>query len=405
MIRVIHGVANPQFEKVTQVFSDQLNQLGGGAALCIYWQGEAVLDIWSGFRDEYNNPWTKNIGCMSYSTSKGVLATLLHIAMEEAGISYDTRIAKIWPSFKQNFKDKLTIKDALCHQTGLADLSRIIESESDIFDWDQMIWSIAKTASSHDQVNRSAYHAMTFGWIIGEIIHRLTGMKPSQMLEYTLKPIMGRQNYFSVPQRHLQNTAQILKKPPQSLNETWYRNLRSHLGRTLKNKVNLQTKNIINRSARVTGSIWPLIDTIGTVDVNSRAFLQAEIPAINGVFTARGLASLYSMLLTGHFEDKQYLSAQRVKLIGKVQNRDSDLIIRIPMHWRLGYQRVLNTKRQVPNGFGHLGFGGSGAFCDRDRSLAVGFVNNSLWASPLSDTRFAHLAGTILATCDHLIKK
>jgi CubicO group peptidase (beta-lactamase class C family) len=125
--------------------------------------------------------------------------------------------------------------------------------------------------------------------------------------------------------------------------------------------------------------------------------LAASIPAANGLFSARSLATLYAALANGgSFNGVQLLSARTLQRATEVQTRKIDLVVPFPMHWRLGYHRAATTAGTPPRGFGHYGFGGSGAWADPDLDLAMAMVLNSGIGTPFGDLRTAQIGGTVL---------
>jgi CubicO group peptidase (beta-lactamase class C family) len=125
------------------------------------------------------------------------------------------------------------------------------------------------------------------------------------------------------------------------------------------------------------------------------------VPAANGHFTARSLAKLYAMLAAGgEFDGVRILSEETVARAGEVQNRGIGRVVPYPMHWRLGYHRVNTIRGKAPRGFGHSGFGGSGAWADPDRDLSVALVLNSGTGTPFGDLRIVQISGTALRCAD-----
>lgn len=394
MFRSINGFADPTMYAAVRCFKTQLARSGGGAALCVYLHGEPLVDIWSGTRNAQNDPWQKETCTVSFSTTKGVLSTLLHVIMEEAQLDYETQVSHIWPSFKQANKGHITIRQLLCHESGLFDLSTNIEHIQDIFDWDLMVWRMAKAAPSMNHLGEPSYHAITYGWLIGELIHRLTGQTPGVFLDREMRPIMGRNNYIGMPTKALGETSFLMN----SLDHTGQP---TNIKQRVHNHLNRRLTSLLMRSRHTVAALKP--PTSEDLDFNSEAFLRAEIPAMNGAFTARGLAKLYSMLAqNGIYNKQQYICAARIKNIQEIQNTGRDKVIFLPMHWRLGYHRILNPKRRALEGFGHFGYGGSGGWCDPSRGLSVGFTVNALWGAPFGDYRMAQIAGEILAATDKL---
>jgi CubicO group peptidase (beta-lactamase class C family) len=127
-------------------------------------------------------------------------------------------------------------------------------------------------------------------------------------------------------------------------------------------------------------------------DFNDARVVASCLPSVNGMFTARALARMYAALAgSGQVDGQRILSPQRMEAIAQVQNRRRDRVVPLPMHWRLGYHRVFTTGPRTPGAFGHFGFGGSGAWCDPHRDLAVGLTVNSGLGTPFGDSRLAFI--------------
>ena len=138
---------------------------------------------------------------------------------------------------------------------------------------------------------------------------------------------------------------------------------------------------------------------IEDLDFNSEDFVSVPIPSANGMFTARSLARMYALLAAdGELDGVRLLKRETVWHATEVQNRGVGRVIPLPMHWRLGYHRVPTVGVRVPNGFGHFGFGGSGAWADPDRDLAVALTLNSGVGTPFGDLRMVRI-GTSAARC------
>jgi CubicO group peptidase (beta-lactamase class C family) len=163
----------------------------------------------------------------------------------------------------------------------------------------------------------------------------------------------------------------------------------------------------INRVLRLVGQpidLGALADAlvpegIEELDFDSEEFLSVPIPAANGMFTARSLAKMYAVLANdGELHGVRLLGRDTLWRATEVQNRGIGRVIPVPMHWRLGYHRVATLGPAVPNGFGHYGFGGSGAFADPDRELAVALTLNSGVGTPFGDLRMVRI-GTAALRC------
>ncbi len=135
-------------------------------------------------------------------------------------------------------------------------------------------------------------------------------------------------------------------------------------------------------------------------DDPDRRILGTEMPAANGVFTARALAKMYSALATGGSVDGvQVLSPQTLREAGRVQNRSRDYVLGLPMRWRLGYHQAFTAGRPAWKAFGHFGYGGSGAWADPETGMSLAFVTNRLGSvtTPVGDIRLPRLTAAALA--------
>ena len=131
--------------------------------------------------------------------------------------------------------------------------------------------------------------------------------------------------------------------------------------------------------------------------------MDASVPSMNGFFTARSLAALYAALAGGGaLGDVRLWSAETVAKIGEEQNNRRDLVLVVPMRWRLGYHRVMTSRGGAPNGFGHFGLGGSGAWADPSRDLAIAMVCNRGGGTPVGDLRLMRLGAAAIASADRV---
>ena len=138
---------------------------------------------------------------------------------------------------------------------------------------------------------------------------------------------------------------------------------------------------------------------------NGPELKKAVLPAANGHFTARSLAKMYAALsMGGTIDGVSLVSAETVEKMQQVQNRGSDQVLFVPMHWRMGYHRVFTAGMPLKNAFGHFGFGGSGAWCDPDRELSVAMTVNTGVGSPMGDSRMPILSSAAVKCADRVTK-
>ena len=169
------GYVDPRFKDLAKQFSQMQDARTGygGAALVVFFQGEKVIDIFTGKKSISEN-WQSDTLSVCYSTGKGVLATLAHILVSEGFLNYDTPVAQYWPEFAQNGKDKITLRHMLCHQSGLFDISSNIQDAFEMTDWSHMLKVMEQATPRFSVGADAAYQPFTFGWQVGGLLEKAT---------------------------------------------------------------------------------------------------------------------------------------------------------------------------------------------------------------------------------------
>jgi len=332
---MLQGSLHPDFAAVAVSLARIIPRRGpGGAAVCVYHRGEKVVDIWGGTRDAAGNPWEADTLSLSFSTTKGAASTLLHVFADRGHIDYDARVADYWPEFAQNGKDAITVRHLLCHEAGLYAIADVVEHASEMLDWEQMVRRLAAAKPRHPAGAAHGYHALTYGWLVGELVRRVAGLKPiSELFATELAAPLGLDGlYCGVPADQQRRCAQLFG--------------RQFSGPIEKRRAN--TERMIARAQR-----W-----------------------------------------------RRRLSAEGVRRASAQQNRGGGRVIPLSMGWRLGYHRAFALGARAPTGFGHYGFGGSGAFADPARQLSVALTVNSGVGTPLGDLRIARIGGVAMRCAD-----
>ncbi|MEE2891764.1 MAG: serine hydrolase domain-containing protein [Pseudomonadota bacterium] len=392
---MLDGYVHPDFAGTAGRLLGQLpRRAPGGAALCVYFEGRCVVDVWGGTRDREGNPWLRETTAPSFSTTKGVVSTLIHRLVDEGCARYDEPIAQHWPAFAAQGKESITIRQALCHEAGLYRMSEMVQHPSEMLDWQHMLDRVAAARPAHVPGRAHGYHAITYGWLAGGIAEAIGGTDLDTLLETRLREPLGLEGlYIGLPDAALHGRARLIHNDGVS------------------DAVALPTGEFrlaLERVLRLVGvdlaelraGLMPFTEPF---DWNAEATVQARIPAANGQFTARSLARLYAMLAEGgSLDGVRVLSSERVRAMGEVQNRSRDRVLSLPMHWRLGYHRVFSFGAHAPEAFGHFGYGGSGAFCDPTRRLSVALTLNSGVGTPVGDLRIIRIANDAIRAVDRL---
>lgn len=393
---MLDGHVNPNYATVASALTSQIPKYQqAGSAVCVYHKGRCVVDLWGGIKDAKGQPWQQDTTAPSFSTTNGVLSTLVHILIDQGLADYEDAIADYWPEFGARGKDRISIRQALSHQAGLYDTSSLVKQPAEMLDWDHMLSLIADAQPAHEPGREQGYHAITFGWIIGGLIERLAGKSLQAVLQEELVDPLGLDGmYIGMPHNEMYRRAELVNgvsKPPVE-REGWQRAAQDMAESALA---------VVGvRVDRFRSALLPYTEPF---DWNDEATVQAKIPAANGQFTARSLAKMYAVLAEGgELDGVRLLSSTTVAKLSEIQSTGRDLVLNIPMHWRLGYHRAFSLGVSASNAFGHYGFGGSGAFCDPSRRLAVALTLNSGSGTPNGDSRMPRMTRAALRAVDQL---
>ncbi|WP_405138680.1 serine hydrolase domain-containing protein [Nocardia sp. NBC_01388] len=350
----------------------------GGGGLSVYLHGEPVLDIWSGWAAP-DRRWQADTIALSYSTGKGVAATVANRLIDSGVLELDAPVATYWPEFAANGKADITIRDVLSHRAGLQRIRDLLPDAHQLLDHDLVAAAIATAAPDPLRLRASGYHAITFGTLIAEIAQRATGRDFRDVLRGEVAEPLGDNDFwFGVPedQRHriatLGPRLGVARIPIDTLIAPFagVRQVRSA------------------RSAVYDG--WADMTT------GQRPY-DAMMPGWNGTFTARALGKMYGALANdGQLGQRRLLRSETAAAIAHMPaNSRYDYVLGAAPQFARGYHRAIVGTRLTRRAFGHFGLGGSGALAIPALGLSVAFVTNHLGSIPTSvaDTRLPLLAG------------
>ncbi len=397
----LDGTVHPDFLPVADRLREQLRSSSGGAAVCVYHRGEPVVDLWGGVRSRDGRAWARDTMAPSFSTTKGVASTLVHILVDRDVLDYEDRVAKHWPEFARNGKADITLRQVLAHQSGLYHIRQMIDHADRMLDWEYMVRAIEEAEPVHPPGERTGYHGLTFGFLVGEILQRVTGRSFATLVEEELvQPLALDGMFVGAPAAALPRAADLIEDKPGEWNpQRWLGHPRVRSGLRGVGPA-------LACSARALGlriDLESLLDAlaprgIGAFDFGADRTLRVSIPAANGLFTARSLARMYAALAGGGTLDGvRLLSEMTLARATEPQIEAPErAVIPIDMRWRLGYHAVFTTRGVPYRGFGHFGFGGSGGWADPSRDLAVAMIVNSGIGTPFGDLRIARISGAAL---------
>jgi len=400
---MLHGKLEPGYEPLARTLEQILRGPPyGGAAICLYEDGKPVVDLWGGVKNPQGDPWEENTPSVSYSTSKGVAATALHMCKDRGLVRYDDPVAKYWPEFGQRDKGAITVRQVLTHAAGLYDVRNIVGHADLLLDWDATIRALELAPASHPAGRHHGYHAVTFGHLVGEIVRRVSGKPFSQFIQDEIAKPLGLENFFiGASEEAIQRSARNMGGAPgRDVDETTA-HARAREETTKQNRLRLialglNMVGIPMNPDRLHRALYPR--GVEMWDFSSPEVLRACIPAANGLFSARDLARLYACLGNGgSLDGVRLLSTPTIREATQVQWRGPDGVLVAPMRWRLGYHAVFSRLGIVKAGFGHAGYNGSGAWACPLHGAAFGFVVNAGMGTPIGDWRLLKLTTVALA--------
>ena len=381
-MKTVHGAWAPGFEGVREAFARNLAESEVGAACCVYWNGEPVIDVWGGLADrEAGRPWQRDTAALVFSSSKGVTAALVHLLAQRDQLDLDAPVARYWPEFAANGKQSITLRHVLTHRAGLPAVDGDLTLD-DVFAWDPVCDAIAAQKPIWVPGTAHGYHARTFGWILGEVVRRVTGATVGQLLAKEAAEPLGLELWIGLPEaiepRVATNyTAPEPADPEQRALRAKFMGPDTLLGRALEGPSGVLPY----------GPIW-----------NTRALHAAELPSSNGIATARGLARFYAALIGEVDGHHRLLSPQIVAAATASQVEGPDRVILMPTHFASGFALPPMLSLDVPDtAFGHPGAGGSLGFADPASGLAFGYVMNQMQLGLAGDPRSERLVSAAYA--------
>jgi CubicO group peptidase (beta-lactamase class C family) len=368
----VEGENAARFARVREAFEKNFATGEVGAALAVTVDGELVVDLWGGHRDAARSkPWQRDTIVNVYSTTKGMTAICANRLAEQGVLDLDAPVASYWPEFAQAGKAEIPVRWLLSHRAGLAALREQIPAGGQ-YDWKFMTEALAAEKPWWDPGTSHGYHALTYGYLVGEVVRRIDGRTLGAYFRDELAEPLGLDFWIGTGPELDARVADMIPAPPSPPGvpnpfAAAAQNPNSLVGRAFANPV------------------------IETGAVNTRAWRGAEIPAANGHGTARGLARIYGALARdGVLDGVPVLSPAQIARANSEQSFGRDEVL-APLHTRFGLGFFM-TQPMIPFGpnpraFGHPGAGGSIAFADPDARIGIAYVMNQMQVGLAGDAR------------------
>jgi CubicO group peptidase (beta-lactamase class C family) len=333
-----------------------------GLQVAAYVDGELVVDAWAGVADEVSKQQVNGDTLFTtWSTTKGFVATCLHILTDRGHVDYDVPVATYWPEFAANGKEGITVRHVLTHSAGIPHMPKGVTPEM-MTDWETMCSTIAEYEPLWKPGMKTGYHFWTFGWIVGEIIRRVDGRSIARFVREELcQPLGITDFYLGIPDGVEDRVAPLIEQSMPVDKE--------------------------NKPDELLLRVTPPQVTSAQV-ANRPDVRRASIPGCGGIMNARAIARHYAML-AGHgvLDGTRILSEARVNLIRTLQTDAPDEVYGVRISKALGYflggdanQEWSRAMGRSGKEFGHPGLGGSTGFADPENGLGFGFTKNLMKA-------------------------
>ena len=375
---LIEGFVAPGFEAARDVFAENFAREGDyqevGASLAAFERGRCVVDLWGGYADAARTrKWTRETLINVWSSTKGITATAVGLCAEWGLVRYGDKVASVWPEFAEAGKGEITLAHVMSHQAGLPGFVEQTTVE-DQCDWDGCCAKLARQAPAWPPGTASSYHAMTYGWLAGEIVRRVTGRPFGEFVHDHIAKRLDASLFIGLPESEEHRVAEMIA--PKRMTDASALPLPAAARMAIAN---------------------PQQDPTAP---NRRAWREAQIPAANAQTNAVSLARLYASLASGGKGDvPKLLSSETIAAMTApaAPAGRQDMFLGFKDSWGLGL--ALNTPGIYgpnPRAFGHSGWGGSFGCADPDREIAIGYVCNQMGPELVGDPRTQGLCNAIL---------
>ena len=372
----IKGTCDAKFDLVREEFERNFSERGEvGASVAITIDGKTVVDLWGGVADlTTGRGWDKDSKVVVWSSTKGATALCAHILADRGELDLDAPVAKYWPEFGNNGKETIPVRMLLNHQAGIAAIREPLPVGA-FLDWERMTSALATETPWWEPGTRNGYHAFTFGWLVGEVVKRVSGQS---LGTFFAEQVAKRNNidfWIGLPEALEPSVAPDIPPAPPAPGEP----VSPVFVVAMTQPESLQAKQIMN-----TGGYFP-----DPSQFDSRAGHAAEVPAVNGVTNGRGLAAMYA-LLAGGTKNSVVSEKQIARMAAVSSATGSDASLLLPTRFSLGYVKSIDNRRVSPSpddsilmsedAFGHPGVGGSVGFADPRARMSFGYAMNRMGA-------------------------
>ena len=373
----IRGSFHEDFQEVAETFAQNFDKYKEiGSSVCVVVDGETTVDLWTGYKNEQRkDEWDENTLSVAFSSTKAALALCAHILIDRGQLNEKEKVIKYWPEYGKKGKEETTVEMILNHSAGLPAFRAQVE-EGGFFDWEYMVELLENEEPFWTPGEETGYHMMTTGWLIGEIVRRVSGKSLGKFFNDEISKPYNLEYWIGLPQSEDKRVAKVtpFKASPSDKPSGFATAFRT-------DPTSMQRLSLTNT---------------GGYDYNAKETYRAEIGGVGGITNARSLAKLLTPLAQNN--DK-LLSKTYVKRLSESNVKsDIDNMLLFPTNFSEGFMLHMDNRDSFEgeggsfiigkNAFGHVGFGGSSAtFADPDCKMSFGYLVNKLGGEYLINER------------------
>jgi CubicO group peptidase (beta-lactamase class C family) len=363
----IQGTCDERFESVREALAASLDAgTDLGASVAVSFQGELVVDIWGGWQDEAQQiPWVADTITNVWSTTKTMTNLCALFLADQGEVALDAPVAKYWPEFAAGGKDAVEVRHLLAHTAGLSGWTEHITVE-DLYDWEKATSLLAAQEPWWEPGTRSGYHAVTQGFLVGEVVRRVTGQSLGTFFAEQLAGPLHADFHIGLPDSEHHRVSRVVPPPPPDPDAV---------------TAELAVRTLTNPRLAADAS-W------------ESAWRRAEIPAANGHGNARSVVAVQSAVAGGgEVAGVRVLSPAGCQAIFAEQSYSDDLVLGVPMRLGVGYGLVSPDAplSENPRTCYWGGWGGSIVVNDLDAQLCVAYMMNKMGSALVGDMRGANI--------------
>ncbi|MEO9181149.1 MAG: serine hydrolase domain-containing protein [Acidimicrobiales bacterium] len=363
----VHGTTTDKFAGLIDVLERSIEAGADvGASIAVYHRGELVADLWGGWKDEAKTtPWEHDTLVNVWSTTKTMTFLVAHMLADRGELDFNASVATYWPEFKANGKEDIEVRHLMNHTAGLSGWQEPMRAR-DLADWELATTLLAAQKPWWDDRTKSGYHAVSQGFLIGEVVRRITGTTIGQFFKSEVANVLGADFYIGLPESEEGRVSLVMPPPPEDFS-------------------GVSTDSIAYRTLT-----QPPVDALMP---HERWWRAAEIPAANGHGNALSVATIQQIIANnGHANGQRFFKESTGAKIFERQVNGVDQVLGVDLAFGLGYGLASADVPIGPKGCYWGGYGGSLIMMDQELELTIAYMMNKMQSGLVGDTRGTDIA-------------